>query len=366
MAEIIESTGTIVPDRTPEIIATEIRMIEASVSRTMLQGAVEIGNRLQEIKETLPHGEWEAWCGQNLNYSKRKAENFMRIATEYGDENSPYFKAISKTQISADLNISNALSLLKVPEDEVENFVENHDLSKTTVKELEEEIRVLKENLKTAEEDRDAMAEDLENKDEKLSEAIKELDKVSAEADFTEKEKAELLERIESLQKELTDQTEVAVEDERVEALRKELEKAAEKLEKAKSKEKTLKEELDAANKNTEEAVKRALEEELERQKEQQEQLKKEAEEAARADVAEQLQQLEQERDKQKEKMEAMEKRLAAASDDTMIRLRIMTQKLQEDLKEIRELMQGISEETAGKLKPAFLQIFQTYEDLTK
>ena len=58
-------------------------------------------------------------CRENLNYSKSKTEKLMKIATEYGNEES----ICSKTYMSTDLSISKALSLLQVPEDKVEKFV---------------------------------------------------------------------------------------------------------------------------------------------------------------------------------------------------------------------------------------------------
>ena len=79
-----------------------------------------------------------------FNYSKSKAEKMMKIATEYGDENSPY----AKTYMCTDLSISKALRLLQVPENDVESFAEKNDIQDMTVKELEEKIKALKQEKK--------------------------------------------------------------------------------------------------------------------------------------------------------------------------------------------------------------------------
>ncbi|MBQ0005114.1 MAG: DUF3102 domain-containing protein [Clostridiales bacterium] len=140
MQSIIEANYEVVPERTLPVIASEIRFIESQVAKTALEGAIEIGARLKEAKDQVGHGNFENWCAENLNYSKRKAENFMRISAEYGDKNSPF----SKTQTSAFFSISKALELLALPEEEVENFIESHDVESLTVKELKDEIKQLK------------------------------------------------------------------------------------------------------------------------------------------------------------------------------------------------------------------------------
>ncbi len=141
MSNIVEADFKIVQERTLPVIAGEILQIEENVGRVALDGAIRIGERLKEAKEKVEHGQWENWCRENLNYSKSKTEKLMKIATEYGNEESIY----SKTYMSTDLSISKALSLLQVPEDEVEKFAEKTPVEDLTVKELEEEIRKLKE-----------------------------------------------------------------------------------------------------------------------------------------------------------------------------------------------------------------------------
>ena len=79
MKEVINAEYTVVPERTPETIAAEIRIIDAQVCQTALRGAVEIGARLKEAKELVGHGNWEDWCKENLNYTASWAAKLMLV-----------------------------------------------------------------------------------------------------------------------------------------------------------------------------------------------------------------------------------------------------------------------------------------------
>ena len=58
-------------------------------------GAIlDIGRRLMEAKEQLTHGEWLPWLNEQVEFSERTAQNFMRLAREW-----------TNPQASADLSI---------------------------------------------------------------------------------------------------------------------------------------------------------------------------------------------------------------------------------------------------------------------
>lgn len=202
MKEVINAEYTVVPERTPETIATEIRIIDAQVCQTALRGAVEIGARLKEAKELVGHGKWEDWCKENLNYTASWAAKLMKISSEYGDENSPYFAAVSNLHTSADLSISNAFRLLQVPEEKVEEFVKTHDIGNMKVTELEDEIKVLKTENARLVENKMRLEEELSAKEaipvpvseEEFAKLRSEIDKANAKAE-KEKEKADKLKR---------------------------------------------------------------------------------------------------------------------------------------------------------------------------
>lgn len=146
MEQIVNAEYQVVQERTLPVIASEIKIIEQQTAKTVLENGIQIGVRLQEAKEQVGHGNFEEWCKENLNYTSRTARKFMQLATEYGDENG----LISNRNISSDLSISKALTLLKVPEDDREEFVKEHDVDTMTVKELEDAVREAKEEAEQA------------------------------------------------------------------------------------------------------------------------------------------------------------------------------------------------------------------------
>lgn len=153
MSDSIEAKYQIVQERTLPVIASEIHQIERTVFGVAMDGAIQIGLKLQEAKAMIPAGEWVKWLDENLNYSKRQAYNFMEIADNYGDKNSPYFNL----QTSANLSISKALELLRLPEETVETFAEEHDIESETVKSLREEIAKVKAEKEAAERKADTL-----------------------------------------------------------------------------------------------------------------------------------------------------------------------------------------------------------------
>ena len=150
MSNIVEAEYQVISEtsRSLPVIVAEIKTMETTVYRVTLQGIIRIGECLEEAKQQVGHGGWYDWCKDNLGYTQKQAQRFMQIARTYGNENSPY----SNVTNLADLSISKALALLQVPEEQVENFVETHDVDSMKFKELEEEIKALKANNEDAEE----------------------------------------------------------------------------------------------------------------------------------------------------------------------------------------------------------------------
>jgi chromosome segregation ATPase len=141
MNEVVDVEFREIQERTLPVIASEIKTIEEVVYKTTLEGVIQIGKRLEEAKGKVGHGSFSGWCKEYLGYSQRQAQKYMELSSKYSDENSPF----SNANISSHLSISKAYSLLALPEEEVENFTEEHDIESLTVKQLEEEIKNLKE-----------------------------------------------------------------------------------------------------------------------------------------------------------------------------------------------------------------------------
>ncbi len=200
-------------ERTPAVIAGEINYIKRQAQQVMLGASVEIGRKLNEAKSLVPHGEWESWLSQNVEYSQSTANNLMRIATEYGDEQISLFSGTSNSETFANLTYSQAVALFALPVGERAEFVENHDIGEMSIRELKDALAAEKEkNAKSAEiiarmeeeadeaeRDYNRAADDLEEKQKALQDALKgkrdaeamlETAKKLADANAKEKDKA--------------------------------------------------------------------------------------------------------------------------------------------------------------------------------
>lgn len=182
----------------------------AAMSATMLADA---GRRLIEIKGRIPHGQFEDWCAENLEFSKSKAEKMMKLSEKMDDENSLF----SKTETFTDIGISRIWALLAAPEEVAAEIVETHDVNEMTVRELKEQIQTLKRRVKEEEDKRH-------------------------EAEMTvftpyEQEKADMEANIEHMTEELKEYKAAAAE---LESVKKDLEDAKAKLKKQKEKQKAL------------------------------------------------------------------------------------------------------------------------------
>lgn len=122
--------------RNAAMIADEINGIKEHVRTTAVQGAIEIGRRLHEAKALVAYGEWERWLEENVNYSTSTAQNLMRIADEYGRK---------ETQALAEISYTQAVALLRLPAEEREQFVQEHDMDGMSTRELQAEIKRINE-----------------------------------------------------------------------------------------------------------------------------------------------------------------------------------------------------------------------------
>lgn len=183
-----------------------------------LMMATEIGRRLITVKDRLPHGSFENWCSDNLNFSKRKAERMMLIAKKADDENS----ILAKTTTLSDLSISKAFAILSAPEDIAAEVVETSDIDDMTVRELQEQIDKLKEEKKEAEEKADwaqtQLDLEIETGEEKVREAQEKKDQELAKA---KAQITSLKEHIEELKGEVKGSSD----QEEIEKLKKQIEK---------------------------------------------------------------------------------------------------------------------------------------------
>ena len=105
------------------------------------QNTIEIGKRLIAAKELVGHGNFGKWLEDNFNLKERSAQNFMAVAEKFG-----------KTQASADLSFYQMVTMLVLPEGEIEKFIaektaEGKPVEDMTVKQLRAEVAEYKAKL---------------------------------------------------------------------------------------------------------------------------------------------------------------------------------------------------------------------------
>lgn len=186
----------VVAVRSIEIVTAEITMIRDNARKVFLESVIQIGTRLEEAKQMVPSGEWTAYLTDKLGYKPSTAQNYMRIAREFGGGQ---VSLTGKTAADAfgQLSYSQILPLLGMAEEEREELAEEHDLPSMSSREI---AALVKER-----DEAKANADKFKEKDKllrsKLREANEERDKAqSSLSDATQREK-DLAERLDELEK---------------------------------------------------------------------------------------------------------------------------------------------------------------------
>lgn len=300
MPDIINTDYQVPQERTPEVIRTEIKTIDAQVCAFAIEGAIKIGQRLTELKSMVGHGNWLEWCEKNLGYKEKQVQRFIKISTTYGDENSPF----SNPSILSDLSISKAYSLLAVPENEVESFVEKHNVQDMTVAQLEAEIKEWKSKTADAV---TALAEE-KSRTEELLDVI----------DEGEKRRLELVNEITELQEQAADPEEI--------------EKLKKKLEAAKAKVKKSEDALAAERTSTQEKIDAAVNAKSD-------ELKK----AAEIEQQRNIRQLEVNLKRADEEVQTLRKKLDQAASDEIATFKVRSKQLQQNFNEMDAAIQSMA-----------------------
>lgn len=140
-----ESTPSSPSSRPLSAITEEIQFYKAQAGQCI----VEIGKRLLEAKEQLPHGQWEAWLEKSVEFSQGTAKRFMKIASEYGSNRSALI----------DLPYTKLWMMLQLPPEEREKFTsvphtvngENKTVQDMTTRELQAAIKEKNEAIEARE-----------------------------------------------------------------------------------------------------------------------------------------------------------------------------------------------------------------------
>lgn len=198
----------VVAVRSIEIVTAEINTIRDNARKVFLDAVVQIGTRLEEAKQLVPQGEWTAYLTDKLGYKPSTAQNYMRIAREFGG-GQVSLSGKTAADAFAELSYSQILPLLGMAEEEREELAEEHDLPSMSSREI---AALVKER-----DEAKANADKLKEKDKllrsKLREANEERDKAqSSLSDATQREK-DLAERLDELEKRPVDVRELTEEE---------------------------------------------------------------------------------------------------------------------------------------------------------
>lgn len=231
-----------VSPRNIESITAEILQLKQDAGNAILG----IGQRLIEAKAMLPHGEWLPWLNEQIDISERTAQKFMRLAREWTNPNT-----------LADLGASKALMLLALPEQERDQFIEEHNVIDMSARELEKAVKERDEALRTAEEAK-AAAEAAEHSRAKMESdmaVLKELHQAAQDSEAMSREELEKLKaELKALQEKPVDVAVMEVDQDALDAARREavaemqakVDKATEARKKAEEKRKKAEEDLEA------------------------------------------------------------------------------------------------------------------------
>lgn len=103
MSQPTQFDFAVLDETTAAFVSARTREIRALVKRSAAD-IIEIGQKLIEVKERLPHGEFGRWVDAEFGWQERMAQNFMRVAETFKSAN------------FADLDIApSALYLLAAP-----------------------------------------------------------------------------------------------------------------------------------------------------------------------------------------------------------------------------------------------------------
>lgn len=102
-----------------------------------VENFIIVGSGLNEAKEIVEPGQWLKWLSQKIYISPREAQRYMQVAEAYKN----YASSVAK------LGLTKALTLLKIPDDEREAFINDcHEVADGQQKKVYEmSVRELKQ-----------------------------------------------------------------------------------------------------------------------------------------------------------------------------------------------------------------------------
>lgn len=219
----------VVAVRSIEIVTAEIYTIRDNAARVFMDSVVQIGRRLEEAKQLVPHGEWTDYLDTKLGYKPSTAQNYMRIAREFGD-GQVGLSGKTASDFFGNLGYSQLLPLLGLPEEEREKLAEEHDLAGMSSREIQALVKERDEAKKNADvaqgkleqawQELDQATEDIRDLENMNLEAKAQAERAEKDAETARQEIAELQRRLDELAeqahqpRDLTDEERAALREE--------------------------------------------------------------------------------------------------------------------------------------------------------
>lgn len=142
-----------------EKTTAEILMLKEQTA----QNIIEIGKRLIEVKEKLPHGEYLNWLENSVDFTERTAQRFVKVAT-----------AFSNATPVSHLGTRKLFALAGLDEEDREELMQKNNVEDMTTRELEQVVKEKKEIKKQLEEEQ-AYSDELQTAIREKEEEIREL-----------------------------------------------------------------------------------------------------------------------------------------------------------------------------------------------
>lgn len=150
-----------------DITKNELLQIENNILRLKqqtVQNIIQIGNELLKAKERLPHGEWGVWLENKVGFSQRTANQFMRVAKEFG----------SNPQMIINLDATKIYLLMELPIEQRDEFIKRHNLQSMSTREVKKAINKLKNMKRTPQQQIDRFNERISEIDRNIENLITE------------------------------------------------------------------------------------------------------------------------------------------------------------------------------------------------
>ncbi|KXL53396.1 ParB-like nuclease domain protein [Anaerotignum neopropionicum] len=115
-----------------EVMTKEFLHLKNETANNMIR----MGKILIKVKDSLPHGKFGEWLENEVDFSQRSANQFMKIAREFG----------SNSQAISNLESTKLYLLAELPADDRENFMNENDVKNISTREMKQKIKDYKKN----------------------------------------------------------------------------------------------------------------------------------------------------------------------------------------------------------------------------